>query len=336
MSAYLVMCSARFGAIFLVYVTVAGSTSDSFEESDSEALESAEQIENVRGSRRKVKILNLSPKNGSIIWASGDICNVDLRFEAHGGTISFVDRSQMVGNVLISNIGTLLVFSVTPRNFIHIDRHVFASDLQLTTHTMWRRHSGRSGHLPLLQRERDLAQHRLRAHRAAGHDGRVCASPHARQQMEDIPSWFPNTPAVYSRVDRIICGSARVLDQYARTFKSSSPRRIQTTTSHRSRPDSRPARPGKAGSRRVAAAAGRPPCTRAAPRGGCRRTFCAWRCGPARTIAPLRRPGTRAINRADGPIRSLDALARSESAGRLPRSPGPRVSQPPAPSPHKH
>ena len=48
--------------------------------------------------RRRIRILNLSPRNGSVIWAAGDSCNVDMRFEVHGGTISFVDRSQMVIN----------------------------------------------------------------------------------------------------------------------------------------------------------------------------------------------------------------------------------------------
>ncbi len=40
--------------------------------------------------------MHLSPKNGSIVWADGETCNVDLRFEVHGGTISFADRAQMV------------------------------------------------------------------------------------------------------------------------------------------------------------------------------------------------------------------------------------------------
>jgi hypothetical protein len=46
--------------------------------------------------RRRIKAMHLTPKNGSVVWADTEICNVDLRFEVHGGTISFTDRVQMV------------------------------------------------------------------------------------------------------------------------------------------------------------------------------------------------------------------------------------------------
>jgi hypothetical protein len=46
--------------------------------------------------RRRIKAMNISPRDGSIIWTSSESSNVDIRFEIHGGTISFVDRIQMV------------------------------------------------------------------------------------------------------------------------------------------------------------------------------------------------------------------------------------------------
>jgi hypothetical protein len=70
--------------------------SESQGEDDNLAMK--DEINNVEypSRHRRIKVMNLSPRNGTIIWSFGDTCNADLRFEIHGGTISFIDRAQMV------------------------------------------------------------------------------------------------------------------------------------------------------------------------------------------------------------------------------------------------